>query len=172
MPLHLDLLQQYAGTNGLCHIWAVAIRETLQSGRVVALMAKDKRTFEAHDWPEGEPLELHRFVLLPDGAAVDAQGTHEMDEMLAKFGISHGVRHSIDEVPPASADLVAMAAEKPAWAEAAVLRRDVLAGLGWDGAAPRYDGELERNWKAVSRKVQEDGVPEPEVSSPSASVPA
>lgn len=162
MSRHLDLIHQFAGTNGHCHLWALAIRELYPEARIVALYAKDPRTFKAHDWPEEEPLELHQFAILPDGRAVDAQGIHADEEMVRKFGMKRGYRYEIADVGPDRTDMTSISRTKPAWHESVLLYARVLTSLGWKEELPAYDGELERNWKAVLRQVDESGIPDPE----------
>lgn len=165
MTRHLDLLQQYGGTNGYCHLWALAIRELLPHGRIVALMATDPRTLEKHDWPEGEPLSLHQFILLPDGGAVDVQGLHSMQEMLGKFGIRRGYLHHLLDLPEERTRISRVEVSRPEWAKTARLYLSVLEELGWNEELPRYDGELERKWKSVSEEALRNGVPDPVLSS-------
>lgn len=162
MSRHLDLLQQYGGTNGYCHLWAYALKELLPQGEIVSLMARDTRTFEAHDWPEGEPLELHRLLKLPDGPLVDAQGAHSQDEMLSKFGIRQGWSFALIPLRGQGHALAELERDRPAWAEAVRLYGQMLASLGWEREVPPYDGQLEREWKRVSKAAREGGIPDPE----------
>jgi len=162
MGTHLDLVQQYAGTNGHCHLWAYALKELLPEGEIISLMAKDPRTFKAHDWPESEPLDLHMFLRMPDGSVIDAQGAHSLDDMLSKFGIRQGYRYGLEPLKGDGHTLDALRRDKPDWAQAVSLRMEVLASHGWGLEVPCYDGELERNWKSVTRKAWADGIPEPQ----------
>lgn len=162
MARHLDLIQRYGATNGYCHLWAVAIKEVIPEGRIMTLLAKDARTFRKWDWPENERLELHQFVLLPDGRAVDGEGVHDLDAMLDKFGIKRGYAYEIQNYPAEKQDLAFLDVEKPAWAEAIRLYRDVLLSLGWADGAPDYDGELGKRWKEVQAEAMKNGVPDPE----------
>lgn len=167
MARHLDLLQQYAGTNGHCHLWAYALKELLPEGEIVSLMARDRRTFEAHDWPESEPLELHRLLRLPDQTLVDAQGAHNLDEMLDKFGIREGYRFGLTPLEGEGHSLPELERDRPDWAQAVSVRKEALAALGWSNGIPAYDGELEKNWKSVSRMAR-NGIPEPSAEAASA----
>lgn len=173
MTRHLDLIQQLAGTDGHCHLWAMALREVLDACEIVGLYGTDRRTLEAHDHPASIPLLLHEFVRLPDGSFADTQGLHTTDEMCRKFGIKRGYSFRIEELPDADdRNLEILAETKPVWHEAVLRRIEVLKALEWDSGIPLYDGALERDWKRV-RRLANEGIPEPDpahyASAPAAS---
>jgi hypothetical protein len=154
MTRHLDLIQRYAGTSGHCHLWAEAILRVVGQGRIVELVAVEPWTFEQHDWPESERLVLHDLVELEDGRLVDAEGLHERNEMLAKFGLRPGDRHLFE---PCIREAAALAR----WEPAVSCREESLLALGWDEAVPVYDGELLAFWKETATRALESGIPEP-----------
>lgn len=163
MTRHLDLLQQLAGTDGHCHLWALALREVLGEAEIVGLYGTDRRTLEAHDHPLSIPLLLHEFARLPDGSFADAQGLHTTVEMCRKFGIKRGYSYRIAALPDDDdRNLEVLAETMPAWYEAILRRVEVLRVLGWDRDVPKYDGALELDWKRIRRLAQEKGIPEPE----------
>lgn len=162
MARHLDLTQRLASTDGCCHLWAVAIKEALPEGRIVSLLAKDPRTFEKWDWPEDARLELHHFVLMPDGRAVDGEGAQDLAVLLRKFGIKRGYAYSIEDYPAERQDLDWLDNEKPEWAAYIRKARDLLLSLGWNDGPPEYDGELAKRIKEVRAEVMANGLPDPD----------
>jgi hypothetical protein len=102
--------EQYGFTSGLCHVFAKAAHELL-GGQPTILNATDPRQLAEHDWPVGEPLHLHNFLLFPDGTAVDGEGRRPLEDLLKGFGVRRGYRHELIPdpswahiLPPAPAD--------------------------------------------------------------------
>lgn len=97
-PQHLEAWEQLVYTNGCCGVFVMAARR-LMGGVPTVLVATDPRQLKRHDHPPDEPLDVHVFLQLPDGTAVDAEGRRSKERMARSFGVKSGYAHRFDPDP-------------------------------------------------------------------------
>lgn len=115
--------EQYAFTDGLCHLFAMAAHPKL-GGQPTILNSTDPRHLKTHDWPEDEPLHLHAFLLMPDGSAVDGEGRRSVEEMARSFGIKEDYSYELIPDPTWSLCVSAKGDRGQAWLAVIAARLD------------------------------------------------
>jgi hypothetical protein len=136
--LPLSLVEQYAYTSGACSEFVVAAQRVV-GGVPTILVATEPQQLQAHGHPEDEPLELHIFLTLPDGSAVDAEGLRSRTALAEDFGVLPEWDYGTVE----DADPQAFSKTDPALVDRIEAR---LRALGWgEGVVPVADHRLSGN---------------------------
>ena len=147
----LPLVSQLDYTDGLCAPFALAA-QSLVGGKLALLFSDAPALLRRHDHPAGTEMELHAFVLLDDGWALDAEGRRPVAEMAKSFGVKAGDTYRVEtDVEPARL----RRGFQPGISEmhAATATR-MMQEHGWEQDLPRATGELARKFR-LARQMQE-----------------
>lgn len=127
-------MEQCAYTSGLCYLFA-RVAHGLMGGTPSVLWTTEPAVLDRHDWPADEPLELHAFLLLDNGLALDAEGVRSVEEMCKAFGLRSVRHHRIESVPAST-----LGSGVDPGAQKRLETR--LKALGWHRGPPAATGAL------------------------------